>query len=102
VAFRIHPLTDVDAAEMIREIKGSRLLDGYRNQPKGDVAALEAALLRVSGLIGAVPEMLEMDLNPVKVLEPGGGVVVVDARIKLRAVEATKHPRMRDLPGVTS
>jgi acyl-CoA synthetase (NDP forming) len=102
VAFRIHPLTDVDASEMIKEIKGSRLLDGYRNQPKGDVAALEEALLKVSGLIDAVPELVEMDLNPVKVLEPGGGVVVVDARMKIRAVEARKHPRMRDLPGVTS
>ncbi len=102
VAFRIHPLTDVDASEMIKEIKGSRLLDGYRNQPKGDVSALEDALLKVSGLISAVPELQEMDLNPVKVLEPGGGVVVVDARMKIRAVEARKHPRMRDLPGVTS
>jgi acetyl coenzyme A synthetase (ADP forming)-like protein len=102
VSFRIHPLTDVDAAEMIDEIKGSKLLDGYRNQPKGDVPALRDALLQVSGLVGAVPELLEMDLNPVKVLEPGGGVVVVDARMKLRRVEATKHPRMRDLPGVTS
>jgi acetyl coenzyme A synthetase (ADP forming)-like protein len=102
VAFRIHPLTDVDAAEMITEIKGSRLLDGYRNQPKGDVTALQDALLRVSGLISAVPELLEMDLNPVKVLEPGSGVVVVDARIKVGPIEARKHPRMRDLPGVTS
>ena len=102
VAFRIHPLTDVDAAEMIKEIKGAKLLDGYRNQPRGDVAALEDALLKVSGLISAVPELWEMDLNPVKVLEPGGGVVVVDARMKIRRVEARKHPRMRDLPGVRS
>jgi acetyl coenzyme A synthetase (ADP forming)-like protein len=100
VSFRIHPLTDVDASEMVKEIKGSRLLDGYRNQPKGDVSALEEALLRVSGLITVVPELMEMDLNPVKVLEPGGGVVVVDARMKVKAVEARKHPRMRDLPGV--
>ncbi|HEX9865653.1 MAG TPA: GNAT family N-acetyltransferase [Acidimicrobiia bacterium] len=102
VAFRIHPLTDVDASEMIKEIKGSRLLDGYRNQPKGDVVALQDALLKVSGLIDALPELVEMDMNPVKVLEPGDGVVVVDARMKIRAVEARKHPRMRDLPGVTS
>jgi acyl-CoA synthetase (NDP forming) len=102
VAFRIHPLTDVDASEMIKEIKGSRLLDGYRNQPKGDVVALQDALLKVSGLIDALPELVEMDMNPVKVLEPGNGVVVVDARMKVRAVEARKHPRMRDLPGVTS
>ncbi|HEX5695060.1 MAG TPA: GNAT family N-acetyltransferase, partial [Acidimicrobiia bacterium] len=75
VAFRIHPLTDVDASEMIKEIKGAKLLDGYRNQPHGDVAALEDTLLKVSGLISAVPELVEMDLNPVKVLPPGSGVV---------------------------
>ncbi|MGH8949657.1 MAG: acetate--CoA ligase family protein, partial [Acidimicrobiia bacterium] len=102
VAFRIHPLTDVDAAEMMRETKGFRLLEGYRNQPRGDVPALESALMRVSGLISTVPELLEMDLNPVKILEPGDGVVVVDARMKIRRVEPARHPRMRDLPGVTS
>jgi acetyl coenzyme A synthetase (ADP forming)-like protein len=102
VSFRIHPLTEVDAAEMIDEIKGSRLLDGYRNQPKGDVSALQEGLLEISRLISAVPELLEMDLNPVKVLEPGRGVVVVDARMRVRAIEPRKHPRMRDLPGVTS
>jgi acetyl coenzyme A synthetase (ADP forming)-like protein len=101
VAFRIHPLTEVDAAEMIRETKGFKLLEGYRNQAHGDVHALEQALLAVSGLISAVPELVEMDLNPVKVLEPGSGVVVVDARMRIRPVEAKKHPRMRDLPGVT-
>jgi acetyltransferase len=102
VAFRIHPLTDADAGEMMRETKGFRLLEGYRNQPTGDVAALEETLLRVSGLISAVPELLEMDLNPVKVLEPGQGVVVVDARMRIRRLEPGKHPRMMDLPGVTS
>jgi acetyl coenzyme A synthetase (ADP forming)-like protein len=102
VAFRIHPLTDVDAGEMMRETKGFRLLEGYRNQPMGDVAALEEVLLRVSGLISVVPELMEMDLNPVKVLEPGEGVVVVDARMKIRRVEPGRHPRMRDLPGVRS
>ncbi len=102
VAFRIHPLTDVDAAEMMRETKGFRLLEGYRNEPQGDVPALESALMRVSGLISVVPELLEMDLNPVKVLQPGQGVVVVDARMKIRRVEPARHPRMRDLPGVTS
>ena len=93
---------DADAGEMMRETKGFRLLEGYRNQPTGDVAALEETLLRVSGLISAVPELLEMDLNPVKVLEPGQGVVVVDARMRIRRLEPGKHPRMMDLPGVTS
>ena len=102
VAFRIHPLTDVDAAEMIRQTKGFRLLEGYRSQPKGDITALEDALLRVSGLISAIPELLEMDLNPVKVLEPDRGVVVVDARIRVEPVPPAKRLAMRDLPGVTS
>jgi acetyl coenzyme A synthetase (ADP forming)-like protein len=102
VAFRIHPLSDVDAMEMIREIKGFRLLEGYRNEPAGDIPALEQALLRVSGLVSSVPELEEMDLNPVKVLAPGQGTVVVDARMKIRRVEPWRHPRMRDLPGVTS
>ncbi len=100
VVFRIHPLTDVDASEMIRETKGFRLLQGYRNTPEGDVAELERALLRVSGLISVAPELVEMDLNPVKVLPPGEGVVVVDARMRIQPVPDTRHPRMRDLPGV--
>ncbi len=98
VSFRIHPLTDVDAAEMIRETKGFKLLDGYRNQPVGDVPALEEAILRISGLISAVPELMEMDLNPVKVHEPGEGVVVVDARMRIRPIPARQRPEMRDLP----
>jgi acyl-CoA synthetase (NDP forming) len=100
VAFRIHPLTDVDASEMIRETKGFRLLQGYRNAAEGDVAGLEQALMRVSGLINVVPELVEMDLNPVKVLPPGEGVVVVDARMRIEPVSEKRHPRMRDLPGV--
>ena len=102
VTFRIHPLTDVDVSEMIRDIKGFRLLEGYRNEPPGDIEALKEALLRVSGLISAVPELVEMDLNPVKVGEPGHGVSIVDARMKIEPLPPEKHPGMRDLPGVTS
>jgi hypothetical protein len=46
--------------------------------------------------------MMEMDLNPVKVLAPGEGVVVVDARIRLEPVAPGKSPDMKDLPGVTT
>ncbi len=102
VSFRIHPLTDVDAAEMIRETKGFQLLEGYRNQPVGDVASLETALLRVSAMISAMPQLAEMDLNPVKVLGPGFGVVVVDARMRVEPVAPTSRPAMRDLPAVPS
>lgn len=102
VAFRLHPLTDVDAHEMIRQTKGHRLLEGYRNNPEGDVPALEEALQRVSALISVVPELMEMDLNPVKVLPPGEGICVVDARMRVERVAPEKMPAMRDLPGVTS
>jgi acyl-CoA synthetase (NDP forming) len=102
VAFRIHPIDDIGVDEMIREVKGFRLLEGYRNQPSGDLDALKETLLRVSGLISVMPELVEMDMNPVKVGEPGMGVSVVDARMKLKPVEPRGRPTMRDLPGVTS
>ena len=84
VAFRIHPLTDLDAEEMISEVKSSQLLDGYRGGPKGDIAALQETLLRVSALVENHPELIEMDLNPIKVAEPGQGITVVDARIRVQ------------------
>jgi acyl-CoA synthetase (NDP forming) len=102
VSFRLQPITDVDAREMIRETKGFALLEGYRNNPKGDIPVLEEALQRVSALIWAVPELMEMDLNPVKVLAPGDGVVVVDARMRVQPVAPGRRLFMRDLPGVTT
>jgi acetate---CoA ligase (ADP-forming) len=83
VAFRIHPVTDRDAHEMVRAVRGARVLEGFRGAPPGDIAALESIILRVSQLIDDVPEIVEMDLNPIKVLPPGHGCAVVDARIAL-------------------
>ena len=97
VAFRIHPLTDLDAAEMIGEVKSSQLLAGYRGGPAGDVPAVQDALLRVSALVADLPEIVEMDMNPVKVAEPGSGLSVVDARIKVRPVIGAWLPSRRDL-----
>ncbi len=101
-SFRIHPITDRDASEMIREVKAAKLLDGYRGEPPGDIPALEEAILRVSALIEALPEIVEMDLNPVKVLEPGAGIRAVDARIKVRAVSASYMPGRVDIPATES
>jgi acetyl coenzyme A synthetase (ADP forming)-like protein len=84
VAFRIHPLTDQDAAGLVREVRGYPLLEGYRGQPPGDTGALEDVLLRVSRMVGDLPEIEEMDLNPLKVLAPGKGCIAVDARIGVR------------------
>ncbi|MBI4332528.1 MAG: GNAT family N-acetyltransferase [Chloroflexi bacterium] len=83
VNFRIHPLTNVDAAEMIRSVKAFQLLEGWRGAPPSDIEALEDLLLRVSAMVEDLPRISELDLNPVKVFEAGKGYVVVDARIML-------------------
>jgi acetyl coenzyme A synthetase (ADP forming)-like protein len=98
VAFRIHPLTDVDARVMISEVKSARLLEGYRGGDPGDIDAVVDTLLRVSALIEDVPEIFEMDLNPVKVGKPGEGVRIVDARIKVRPVQGSWIPSRADMP----
>ncbi len=77
------PLTDRDAAEMIRGIKAYLLLTGYRGHPPADLEALEETLLRVSRLVEEVPEIGELDLNPIFALPPGQGCRIVDARIRL-------------------
>ena len=84
VAVRITPLTDRDAAEMVRSLQTFPLLDGYRGAPKADVAALEHLLLRVSALVEAHPEIAELDCNPVMVL--ADSALVVDARVRVQAV----------------
>jgi len=83
VRFRIAPLTDRDADELMREIRGYPLLQGYRGQPAADVDALRDLLLRVSRLADEVPEIIELDLNPVIVLPAGHGCRVVDARMRV-------------------
>lgn len=85
VQFRIAPLTDRDAAEMVREIKGYRLLQGYRSHPAADVEAIEEVLLRLSRLVEEIPEISEVDLNPIFALPPGQGSKIVDARIRVEA-----------------
>ncbi len=98
VAFRIHPLTDLVASEMIQDVKSARLLEGYRGGEPGDIDAVIDTLLRVSALIEDVPEIIEMDLNPVKVGTPGSGVRIVDARIKVRPTDGTWMPSRTHLP----
>jgi acyl-CoA synthetase (NDP forming) len=83
VAFRLPPVSDVDAAEMLAALRASRLLDGYRGAPPADRQALLSVILRVSALVESIPELRELDLNPVKVLAPGQGAIVVDGRMRL-------------------
>lgn len=83
VQFRVTPLTDQDAHEMVREIRGYRLLEGYRGHPPADVKAIEDVLLRVSRMVEDFPEIRELDLNPIFGLPPGEGCAVADARIRV-------------------
>jgi acetyl coenzyme A synthetase (ADP forming)-like protein len=83
VSFRLPPVTEVDARDMIDRLRLRALFDGYRGSVPADRDALVELLRRVSALVEEIPELLEMDLNPVKVLKPGEGAVVVDARVRL-------------------
>jgi acyl-CoA synthetase (NDP forming)/GNAT superfamily N-acetyltransferase len=86
VAFRMAPLSDADVDGLLREMKSSRLLEGYRGRPPADIAALKEILLRLSLLAQAIPEVRELDLNPVIVLPAGQGCGIVDARARVSAV----------------
>ena len=83
VRFRIAPLTDRDVDELLHGIKGFPLLEGYRGHPAADIDALRELLLRLSRLADEVPEIAELDLNPVIALPPGHGCRIVDARIRV-------------------
>ena len=83
VSFRIVPLERRDAREMIKEIKGRPLLEGYRGQEPVDIANLEELILKVSSFIEQHPEIKELDLNPIFAYKDGA--VAVDARIILES-----------------
>jgi acyl-CoA synthetase (NDP forming) len=81
VAVRITPLSDTDVDEMLRSLRSYRLLTGYRQSPPLDVAAFAELLHRVSAMVEDIPEIAELDLNPVFVRRHGA--VVADVRIRL-------------------
>jgi acetyltransferase len=84
VTLKIHPITDLDAAEMIGSLKMTKLLEGYRGSPPRDIKAVQDLLLRVSAMVENIPEIAELDLNPVSVMLKGKGYRVIDARIMLK------------------
>jgi acetyl coenzyme A synthetase (ADP forming)-like protein len=94
-AFRCLPLSDLDASELVRATKGSALLGGYRGSPPVDIASLEALVMRVAQLAEDLPEIAEMDLNPVVVSE--SGAVVVDAKIRVEIPPSRPDPTLRRL-----
>ena len=81
VSFRIVPLSRRDAAEMLREIKGYPLLEGYRGREAVDISYLEELLLKVSSFVEQNPGVRELDLNPI--FAYSDGAIAVDARVIL-------------------
>jgi acyl-CoA synthetase (NDP forming) len=93
-AARLTPLTDTDADKLIRSIRSAPLLLGHRGNPAADLGALRELLLRVSRLADDLPEVTELDLNPV-IARPDG-VFAVDARVKVAPYEP-RDPFLRRL-----
>jgi acyl-CoA synthetase (NDP forming) len=88
------PLTDTDADTLIRSIKAAPLLLGHRGSPPADLQALRDLLLRVSRLADDIPEVAELDLNPV--IASHDGVQAVDARIRISPAQP-RDPFLRRL-----
>jgi acyl-CoA synthetase (NDP forming) len=82
VSFRMAPLSESAAARMVRDLRSLPVLTGARGLPAADLAAIERLLVLVSQMAMDLPEIAEMDLNPVMVYPEGRGVKVADVRIK--------------------
>jgi len=81
VVFRVHPVSDLDALDMVRSIRGHKLLEGVRGEPPADRAALIESIQRVSQLVGEHDSIRELDINPLLATEKG--VLAVDARVRI-------------------
>jgi acetyl coenzyme A synthetase (ADP forming)-like protein len=84
VVLRLHPLTDLDAGEMISSIKMAKLFEGFRGAPPSDIKALEDLLLRLSAMVDDLQQIGELDFNPVMVMPEGEGYWVIDAKIMVK------------------
>ncbi len=94
-AFRVPPIDRAEAARMIAELRSAPLLHGYRGRPETDVAALEDQIVRVGRLMDDLPEIAELDLNPVIVT--ADGAVAVEARVRLAPAPPLPSPFRRRL-----
>jgi acetyl coenzyme A synthetase (ADP forming)-like protein len=84
VTLRLHPLTDLDAKAMVVSIKMAKLFEGFRGAPPSDIKSVEDLLLRLSAMVEDLPQIGELDLNPVFVMPVGEGYRVVDAKIMVK------------------
>ena len=83
VSFRIAPITDLDAEEMVRSIRSFPLLSGVRGEEPVDIQSIENSLQRLSRLVEDFQEISEVDINPLVVFEKGRCCVALDARIRI-------------------
>ena len=88
VTFRIAPLTDIDAKEMIKSVKAYKLLEGARGTKPAQMEQIEETLLRLSQLVNDFKFIDELDINPLLISEKTGEGIAVDGRIKVRMNEA--------------
>jgi acetyltransferase len=88
VTFRLAPINRNSARFMVHGIKGYSLLDGFRGKPKADKGAIENLLVRLSDLVSDLPEIKELDVNPLLVYAEGQGAMVADCRFILDANES--------------
>jgi len=93
--FRLIPVTDRDASELVHSVRAAPLLLGYRGSAPTDVSALEQLILRVGRLADELPEVAEMDLNPV-IVSPEGALAV-DVKVRLAPVTVRPDPYLRRL-----
>jgi acyl-CoA synthetase (NDP forming) len=99
-SLRLVPLTDLDAGRMWRGLRSAPLLTGFRGAEPVDTDAIEDLLLRLGRLAEDLPEVAELDLNPV--LAGPGGVIAVDAKLRLAPVGAEPDPTLRRLRAADS
>lgn len=90
VTFRVAPIRRNSAHRMIQDIKGHKLLSGFRGRPKRDLETLERLLVSLSDMVTSHPEIMEMDINPLLVHEIGQGATVADCRIILQKPDSQK------------
>lgn len=91
VTFRIAPLTDVDADEMIKSVKAYELLKGARGTKPADIAQIQETLLRLSQMVNDFKFIDELDINPLLISEKTGEGIAVDGRIKVRVDEVKEY-----------
>ena len=91
VTFRLAPMWETSAENMVQSIKAYRVLQGIRGKPPADIKAAKLCILRLSAMVSNHPEIAELDINPLILYPEGQGCVVADARIVLSRPEAQRE-----------